>query len=373
MMTENNIMQSWMDYQNNVFKSWQESMTAGSKQETQTNNNMFAQSTQPLQESFKTWLDFANNTYEKSLQQLGETNPLYKETIEKYAGITSFNNNLKKLWEDLNATITDKESDPFKFYTKWSEDYSKLVSSQLLFFMPEEVKNLYDKTVDIYKVSNSTTNDFFAPWMDQAKNMQDLLLKSTSGDQNANTEFLKIWQRTFSSSFGKIFNMPQFLMNAEQMQKQMSSVNAMITFISTLTEYNSTVANKSKETLEKVIKDYQAMVVEGTHPKSYKEFYEFWWKQNEASYLQLFGTEEFAKIIGQLLDAGVNFKRKYDDLLEKQLEFLPYPTKTDMDSVYKTLDSLKREIRSLKKEVAALKQTAVKPNSAKDRSSVKEG
>lgn len=371
-MTDNHLMQSWIDFQKKVFKSLDESLTAKGQSEAQTNTNVFAQSMQPFQDALKNWVDLANNTYAKNIKLLGESYPLYKETIEKYADITSFNNELKKFWEDLNASITDKESDAAKFSAKWIEGYTKLISDQLLLFVPEDVKSLYDKTVDIYKVSNNTTHDFWAPWMEKAENMQELLTKSFFGDQDAYIEFLKLWQSTFSSSFGKVFNIPQFLVNPEQMQKQLGSINALITFTNALNEYITILLKKSQETFEKIVKDYQSMVAEGTNPKSYKEFYEYWWKQNEAAYLQLFGTEEFAKLIGQVLDAGVSFKKRYDDLLEKQLEFLPYPTRTDMDSVYKTLDSLKREIRALKKEVAALKQKE-KTSPGKDKPPVKEG
>lgn len=371
-MLENNLAQSWMDFQKKVFQSLADSMTTGGQSESKTNTHLFAQSMQPFHQALQNWVDFANNTYEKNLKQLGESSPLYKETIEKYAGINSFNNGLKKFWEDLNASITDKESSISNFYTKWLEEYSRLVSNQLLLFLPEDAKQLFDKTIDIYQASYSTGHDFFAPWMEQAESMRELLTKSAFGDQDAYIEFLKLWQTTFSSSFGRVFNIPQFLANPEQIQKQMNSINALIAFINTLNEYMAVLVKKSQDTLDKMIKDYQAMVIDGTHPKSYKEFYEFWWKQNESAYLQLFGTEEFARLIGQVLDAGVSFKRKYDDMLEKQLEFLPYPSKTDMDSVYKTLDSLKREIRALKKEVAALKPKE-KASTGKDKPAVKEG
>lgn len=108
------------------------------------------------------------------------------------------------------------------------------------------------------------------------------------------------------------------------------------------------------------------MVVAGTNPKTYKEFYDYWWKTNEEAYLKVFATPEFSEVMGKALDAGVNFKKEFDGLVEKQLEFLPYPSRNDMDSVYKTLDSLKREIRSLKKEIAALKEGKAKNNQSKN-------
>jgi chaperonin cofactor prefoldin len=177
-----------------------------------------------------------------------------------------------------------------------------------------------------------------------------------TGDQSSYNEFVKLWQGTFTSSIGKMVNVSQLSMNRETLQTQMSSINAMITLINTLNEYIATLVKTSQDTLEKLIIDYRAMVIEGNNPKSYSEFYDYWWKQNEAAYLQLFGTPEFARLSGQLLEAGCNYKKNFDDLMERQLEFLPYPTKTDMDSLYKTVDTLKRDMRNIKKEFEGLKK-----------------
>jgi len=364
-MTEINFMQPWLDFQKNMFDFWQVK-AAGSQNDEKKDNNIFSQSVQPVRDALDKWVDFANNIYATNMNQLGNTYPQYKDIMEKITSTATFNQDLNRLWEDLRTSITGKESDPFKIYTRWNENYTQLISNQFGPFLPEQVRELFGKGMGIYSLSSTKTNDFFKPWLDQAQNMHNLLLKSMTGDQSAYIEFIKLWQDSFSSSFGKILNIPQFSMNREQMQKQMSGISSLITFINTLNEYVATLVKTSQETFEKIVKDYQTMVMDGSNPKTYKEFYEYWWKQNEAAYLQLFGTSEFAKLISQLLDAGVNFKKNYDDLLEKQLEFLPYPTKTDMDSVYKTLDTLKREVRTLKKELAALKEETNKNVATKE-------
>lgn len=356
MMADTNFMQPWLDFQKKMFDSWQVHLAGGQPSEEKKDSNIFAQSVQPVHDALNKWVDVACNLYNHNLNQLGNVSPDYQEIIEKITNASSFNQVLGKFWEDLQTCITGKESDPYKIYTGWNENYTKLFSNQLGLFLPEQVKEFLGKGMDLYSLATASTHDFFKPWLDKAQNMHNLLLKSLTGDQAAYIEFIKLWQENFSSSFGKMLNIPQFSMNREQMQKQLTGISSLITFINTLNEYIATLVKTSQDTFEKITKDYQSMALDGTNPKTYKEFYEYWWKQNEAAYLQLFGTSEFARLIAQLLDAGVNFKKKYDDMLEKQLELLPYPTKTDMDSVYKTLDTLKREVRALKKELATFKQ-----------------
>lgn len=354
-MTETNFIQPWLDVQKMMFDAWQQSLSAAGSNETQKDGNIFAQSMQPVHEALNKWVDFANDIYSQNITQLGQAYPQYHKLFENISSAAGFNQDLNNFWQDLQSILSGKDSDPAGLYSKWNQNCSDLILKQAGLFLPEQVNEILNKGIGLCTLSGAKTGDFFKPWLNQMQNMHNLLLKSITGDQSAYIEFVRLWQDNFSASFGKIFNIPQFSMNRELMQKQLSGLGSLITFINTLNEYVATLVKTSQDTLGNIVTNYQSMVMDGSNPKTYKEFYEYWWRQNEAAYLQLFGTAEFARLIAQLLDAGVNFKKNFDDVLEKQLEFLPYPTKTDMDSVYKTLYTLKREVRALKKEFAAFK------------------
>jgi len=354
-------MEPWFDFQTKMFDFWKENMNMNYKNAVEKKElHVFEENMQPVQDITLKWLDFANDLYMQGMKHF-DGQHLQEEIINKVFDGDNFYHNLNEFWEDLISTITGKESDPLQFYTKWSEDYMGMVANQFISFLPDQMKHFFNDAQELCTMSNTVSNKFFKPWLDNAKELQDLLLKSIAGDQGAYIEFTRLWQDNYSASFGKIFNIPQFSMNRDQMQKQMHSINALITFINTMNEFTATLVKANQDTLQTIIKDYQAMLQDGSNPKTFKEFYDYWLNQSEAAYLKLFGTSEFSKLIAQLLEAGVNFKKNYDDLLEKQLEFLPYPSKTDMNSVYKTLDTLKRDVRALKKEVAALKEESLKP------------
>ncbi len=356
-----NFVEQCFDIQRKMFDFWQNSMTMAinSKEKVEEKKdtpitNIFEESMKPTQEIIKKWFEVSNDQYSKNFKGF---NPAYpQEIINKMLSGANIYQNLIRFWEDLNVNITGIESDPFKFYTKWNEDYLKIVSNNFISYLPEQMQNFFKNPIDNYMMSTNTFHKFFNPWIEGTQDLQNLLAKSMTGDKTAYIEFNRLWNEKFSSTYGKILSMPQFSMNREQMQKQMRSLNALINFVNPMNEFVATMAKVNQETLVKIINDYQQMLIEGTNPKTYKEFYEYWWKQNEVAYQNLFGTAEFSKLITQVLDAGVNFKKDFDSLLENQLKFLPYPSRKDMDSVYKTLDDLKREVRSLKKEVVVLKE-----------------
>lgn len=359
-MTQTNLIGEWLEVQKKVFDYWQDSINLNRKPEQDEKvANIFEEGMKPVQESIKAWVDFSNDLYAQCLKNCNDTQ---KEILQKMLSGANLYQNLFKLWEDLTLNITGSDSDPMKFVTKWNEEYIKIISRDFVAYLPEQIRDFFNRSFDILTLSGSTMNNFYKPWLDEAQNLQSLLLKSMSGDQAAYIEFNRLWIENFSSSFGKVLNIPLFSMNREHMQKQMQTMNAFVHFLTTTNQFVATMVKVNQDTLEKIIKDYKEKLLTGTNPKTYKEFYEYWWKQNEAAYLKVFGTTEFSKLIAQLLEAGVTFKKDMDDLLEKQLKMLPYPSKTDMDSVYKTLDTLKRDVRALKKEVALLKEERTNGN-----------
>jgi hypothetical protein len=352
--SKQNFMTAWLDSQKKMLDYWQETVNPTEKVEEKA-PSIFEESMKPFQDIIQKWVEVSSDLYSQSIRNMNDIFP-QQQIVDRMLNGASLYQNLHKFWEDINLNITGKDSDALKLITRWNEEYMKFVSNYFISSLPEPMNKFFNQALEIYNMSTSATGNFFKPWLDESQNMQSLLVKSMNGDQAAYIEFNRLWREKFASSYGKIFNIPEFSMNREQMQKQMRSMQALINFINVMNEFVATIVKVNQETLEKNIKEYQEMVIAGTNPKTFKEYYEYWWKQNEAAYLKLFGTTEFSKLLSQLLDAGVNYKKEFDDLLEKQLQFLPYPSKTDMDSVYKTLDTLKRDIRALKKEVKSLKE-----------------
>ncbi len=359
--SKQNFMTAWLDSQKKMLDYWQETINPTEKVEEKA-PSIFEESMKPFQDIMQKLVEVSSDLYSQSIRNMNDIFP-QQQIVDRMLNGASLYQNLYKFWEDLNLNITGKDSDALKLITRWNEEYMKFVSNYFISSLPEPMNKFFNQALEIYNMSTSATGNFFKPWLDESQNMQSLLVKSMNGDQAAYIEFNRLWREKFASSYGKIFNIPEFSMNREQMQKQMRSMQALINFINVMNEFVATIVKVNQETLEKNIKDYQEMVAAGTNPKTFKEYYEYWWKQNEAAYLKLFGTTEFSKLLSQLLDAGVNYKKEFDDLLEKQLQFLPYPSKTDMDSVYKTLDTLKRDVRALKKEVKSLKEELSKAGS----------
>jgi class III poly(R)-hydroxyalkanoic acid synthase PhaE subunit len=349
-VTQNNFFEEWIDLQQKGFNMWQDLLNCNqnsTRDEIKSNN--IDENTNPWQETINKWIDNSQNLYSNLIPK---DFYLPQEIIAKMLNGANQNQILHNFWEDMTQYFTINPNLPLN---TWIEHYKNVISENTVSFLPEHFKDLVRQGLGLYAMSNSTANNFTKPWIDELENLQKLIVKSIGGDQAALIEFNKLWKQLYSSSYGKILNIPQFSMNREYMQQQMHLVNSLINFINTMNKFTATLVKVNQETTQNIAGDYKEMLTSGTNPKTFKEFYDYWWRQNEAAYLKLFGTPEFSSLMAQLLEAGLDYKKELDGLLEKQLESLPYPTKTDMDSLYKTIDTLKRDVRLLKKDIMALK------------------
>ncbi|MFM8331320.1 MAG: poly(R)-hydroxyalkanoic acid synthase subunit PhaE, partial [Candidatus Methylumidiphilus sp.] len=65
---------------------------------------------------------------------------------------------------------------------------------------------------------------------------------------------------------------------------------------------------------------------------------------------KLFQTEDFSRLQGELLDAGLTARTHYFKIMEMQLYDLPIALRSEMDDLYKTVYDLKKKVRALEQQ-----------------------
>lgn len=127
--------------------------------------------------------------------------------------------------------------------------------------------------------------------------------------------------------------------------------------ISLSTSYVQALAMMSKlieQTARKSGNRFQAKLVERSlnnePPIKFSDFCSLWTKENEAVFLDVFGTEEFAKTQGEFTAAGMRLKMQMDKLIERILGQTPIALKSDIDLAAKEILQLKRDLRQSRKQ-----------------------
>ncbi|HSQ87365.1 poly(R)-hydroxyalkanoic acid synthase subunit PhaE [Romboutsia sp.] len=279
------------------------------------------------------------------------------DLVDKYSDISKIYTGLYGFWTDMNEKIVDSTEDQMKnLIDEWKENYTNMVVNNFISCLPEPTKSIYKKQNEIWSVYKGDFDRISKLCIDSYNDYFKYMNKAVSGDKNAYLELSKSWTSTYEETIGKLLNIPLIGINREEYKLQFESMDTYYKFINTLNEYNASIYKVTVDTMEEMVKEYTSMVKEDKQPKTFKEFYEYWWVKNENAFISLFNTEHYSKLQGQVVDNGMAFKKSLDSLLEKQLEALPIPNQSDMNSLYKTVYELKKEVKKLKREVEDLKE-----------------
>ena len=136
----------------------------------------------------------------------------------------------------------------------------------------------------------------------------------------------------------------------------LASADAYVNYNAALTQYFVPFYQSTMSAAEKVFQRFGEFTGKEVTPETFNEFYQFWWKTNEDVYSQMLGSEDFTKLLGEVLRQGLIFKKQLDDLSDQIIRFTNLPTKQDMDEIYKTIYELKKEVRSQRRSIKNLEQ-----------------
>jgi hypothetical protein len=76
-----------------------------------------------------------------------------------------------------------------------------------------------------------------------------------------------------------------------------------------------------------------------------------WTAENEAVFLEVLGSEEFARLQGDFLNSGHRLKMQLDKLAEKVLEPTPIALKRDLDLAIAEIQQMKREMKKYQRSL----------------------
>jgi hypothetical protein len=88
------------------------------------------------------------------------------------------------------------------------------------------------------------------------------------------------------------------------------------------------------------------------------DFCALWAVENETVFLEVMGSQEYAKLQGDFINAGHRLKIQWNNLAEKALEPTPIALKRDLDLAIMEIHQLKREMKTFQREFRELAKEA---------------
>lgn len=246
---------------------------------------------------------------------------------------------------------------------RWADRYRELMDKVFAPALPEPlqwVAELYSGEIPL--LAGGLMAHFMAPWAEFARSMVERGMGMERPSPETALRVYEEWKKAYEGSYGRLLRMPAMGYYREAVEKYTRAMDSLNEFGIALAEFYAALQGAGARGFERLQERLASLREEGgEEPMSFRDLYRLWWQTNEDLYVELFRTEEFSRLLGQLVDKGMDFRSSFRAYVEEVSKELPFPNRSEMDHLYRTLDRLKREVRSLRKELNELRKVAAEP------------
>ena len=252
---------------------------------------------------------FSSEEYKKMMNPV-----LYKELMDKMFGFDSLNP-LKNAYDQYIKTMTG-----------WYEQMGSSVKDNY---------NSFKENVEQFAARLPENEAFFT---EMFKNINSQLKTSVS-------PFFKLMPEGKEKEQMRLMN--------ELSEFYMASANK-------LARLQYLVYTHGAKVNEQIMEDFAAKAQKGEASTDFNTFYSNWITANGKAFEDLFHTDEFSKLQGELVTLDAQIKTTADKLMEMNLAAYPVVLKSQLDELYKTNYDLKKQVYEMGKQLSNLMKDAGK-------------
>ena len=304
---------------------------------------------------------FGSNPFEAWQKMLADFNPMdfskkfgleESKVFEKMLNANKFYLSMYNFYDDLkNHYVSPALNEMEKLTQESIENFDNMFRESMLPLLPNELRPMFENPYNLTKTVVEVTSNFYEPWKESLPELSESLLKAPLSKEEL-TNFVNIWRENYNQTIGALLNTPAAGINREYIEQQRKAVDAAADMLLTSVEFMGQISNvtglQGKLSMEEWLKELQ----ESAEPKTFKEFYDYWTKKIEDELVKFFYTDEYAQLLGRIVEASARYKVESNKLAERYFADTVLVTKGQIDSLYETVYKLKKELRALKKEQA---------------------
>jgi len=278
---------------------------------------------------------------------------------------------LYKLWADTAAEIALNDGslkNEKEYKKKFSSILNSLFGNVFNFLNPAIFGRMFDPVSHLLKNGSagfsSIANDwssfftkFSAPILDRQKDSKSKFTDMFIGDDSGENykEYTSSWYRSLQESIGKIINIPAMGPTREVQEKIQKAIDSFAKMEEAWNYFSAVLHKPWTESINKVSQKILDLSKKKIKVKSFKEIFNYWIEISVETFEKVFRSDGFTISLNLLMENTLDFWAKYQDILEEYFKYMPVPTKTDMNEVYKEIYLLKRKVKFQDKELKKLK------------------
>jgi class III poly(R)-hydroxyalkanoic acid synthase PhaE subunit len=339
---------AWHKGQKNLFDGFMENTQKAQELLLGQKTPAFSSGAGGFNDLYSSWTAAVQN----SLSQTGNDNMQnMRENLSKMLGGSNAYLKVYDIWLPLLKAAQEKSFN-FESYKDYVDPakYKDLID-KVFGFDPDSIKLMLDQAVLLLELSSGTSQQFTKPWTDAAKSSMGVLPQFAQGHPESLIQMFHSMFNAFDSTIGRAFHVPPVGKDREKVELVMRTIDDIAVYAAKNVEYQNVIYLTGMAAMEKVIERLAEKLKSGEEIKKFDEFFDIWIDVSEKSYFDLFQTEEFSRLQGEFLDAGLNARTRFFKVMEMYLYDFPIVLRTEMDDHYKTVYELKKRVKKLENQV----------------------
>ncbi|MBU3736005.1 MAG: hypothetical protein FGM62_03425 [Methylobacterium sp.] len=277
----------------------------------------------------------------------GTDSDAVRDTLTRAFGSSNAFQKLYEMWQPLIKAIQAKAGDPEALKQQLDPAAVKAMVDRLFNFDGDALAEFQKQVSQMTQQFDSNAEHFGKPWAAAATQNLQLFPQFVEGHPEALMKMFHNAFGAFESTFGRSFHVPAVGKDREKMELVSRCIDDMTVYLSKNAEFQHAMYLTGLEATEKVVAALALKVEEGQDVSRFDDFFDLWIDVHEKTFYATFQTSEYARLKGELLEAGLNARKHYFKLMEIQLFDLPIALRSEMDDLYKTLYDLRKKVKRL--------------------------
>jgi hypothetical protein len=234
------------------------------------------------------------------------------------------------------------------FMEKENPFFSSFTSSKI----NDQMNSIFGMFKGALGSEGSAFTDIFTNYQNQFSKLYE---STTAQGSEKLADAFEIWVK----EIGKQLSAPKLGINREMAHDISQALLVSQNYFKTHAKMTRLVEETSRKANIRFQAKLSEAALQNKPVHKFSEFCTLWASENEAVFLEVMGSQEFARIQGDFTDAGHRLKIQWNKLAEKALEPTPIALKRDLDLAIGEIHLLKREMKSFRREFQAVQKEAL--------------
>ena len=218
--------------------------------------------------------------------------------------------------------------------------------------MNSQMNSIFGMFKGVLGNEGSALTDIFSSYQSQFTKLFDT---ASSQSTEKLTETFENWVKEIR----KHLSAPKVGINREQAHEISQALLLSLDYYKAYSKMTKIVGETSRKANIRFQTKLSEAALKNKPVDKFTDFCTLWAGENESVFLEVMGTQEFAKVQGEFTDAGHRLKIQWNKLAEKALEPTPIALKRDLDLAIFEIHQLKRDMKTFRREFLAVQKEAV--------------